>query len=121
MADLDATLQMLARAPITTIPVRVSNGARFVKGPIPLEWLGRAARLPGRALHVGLVCWYRRGIVRRDCVSLSRIDLEQFGIDRFAAYRGLRALERQGLVSVERHPGRVPLVTIIVPSEASAS
>jgi hypothetical protein len=26
----------------------------FLKGPIPLTWLSAAARLPGKALHVGL-------------------------------------------------------------------
>jgi hypothetical protein len=36
----------------------------------------------------------------------------EFGVGRFAAYRGLAALERAKLVHVERHRGRCPLVTI---------
>jgi DNA-binding transcriptional ArsR family regulator len=37
----------------------------------------------------------------------------EFGLSRFSASRGLDALERAGLVSVDRRPGRSPDVTIV--------
>ncbi len=36
-----------------TKPPRPRAGDRFLKGPIPMRWLERAAQQPGRALHVG--------------------------------------------------------------------
>lgn len=37
-------------------------GKTFLKGPIPLPWLQGAARLPGKALHVGVVLWFLSGL-----------------------------------------------------------
>jgi hypothetical protein len=36
-------------------PPRHRSGEKFLKGPIPLLWLIQAGRLPGKALHVGLL------------------------------------------------------------------
>ena len=85
----------------------------FLKGPIPWPWLARAAKLPGRALHVGLVLWFRAGLARGRTVTLPGPILESMGMDRHAAGRGLNALEEAHLVAMERHPGRKPLVTIL--------
>ena len=85
--------------------------SEFVRGPIPLVWIARAAVLPGRALAVGLAIWFIVGAGRRSnavCPSL----LSRFGVSRKVAYRGLRALEHAGLVKVERHRGRCPRVTV---------
>jgi hypothetical protein len=30
---------------------------RFLKGPVPMPWLATAARLPGKALAVGIALW----------------------------------------------------------------
>lgn len=84
----------------------------FLKGPIPGEWLGRAAKLPGRALHVALAVWHLRDLKNRNVVKLTWRVLDRFGGTPDAGARGLAALERAGLVSVVRHRGRSPLVTI---------
>lgn len=86
--------------------------ARFIKGPIPLEWVERAARLPGRSLHVALALWYLAGLKRSMTVSVSNRALESFGIDRFAKRRALDWMEKAGLVRVEKVNGRSPTVTI---------
>ena len=33
-------------------PPRHKQGEKFLKGPVPLKWLERAACLPGKALHL---------------------------------------------------------------------
>jgi hypothetical protein len=88
-------------------------GEAFLKGPIPLQWLARAVSLTGKALHVAIAIWFLAGMKRLPTVSLQPSVLRHFGIKRHAAYRGLTALEKAGLVSVERHRGRAPRVTLL--------
>lgn len=87
-------------------------GEFFLRGPVPWAWLSHAAVLSGRALAVGVVLWQQAGMrqTRVVRVNLSRMPV---AIDRSAASRGLFALERAGLVSVLRRPGRTLLVTIL--------
>jgi hypothetical protein len=94
-------------------PPRHQQGAKFLKGPIPLSWLTVAAAQPGKALHVSLALWFLAGLRRNRTVELSAKVLSSFGVNRYAAYRGLKALEQAGLLSVVRHPGRLPTVTIL--------
>ena len=86
----------------------------FLKGPIPGDWLHRAAILPGRALHVALALWYLAGLERRQHVKITWRVLDRFGVSPYAGRRGLAALECAGLVNVERHTGRCPVVTLLV-------
>ena len=94
-------------------PPRHRTGEWFLKGPIPGPWLHRAAVLPGRALHVALAVWYLAGIEKRGHVKITWRVLDRFGVSPDAGRRGLLALERAGLVSVDRHRGRCPVVTIL--------
>src|SRR5262245_50986483 len=36
-------------------------GEPFLRGPIPLWWLDKAGRLPGRVLHVAILLWQEAG------------------------------------------------------------
>lgn len=95
---------------------RHRRGERFLKGPIPWDWLTGAGRLPGKALHVGLAIWHRAGLNCGATVSISLSGLmRELGVQRDAGRRGLQALEDAGLVKVERHAGRKPVVTILSP------
>ena len=87
--------------------------AAFLRGPIPWPWLLRAMRQPGRALAVALVLWREAGIRKTMVIPLSQARLRESGIDRYAARRGLRALELNGLVTIRRPPGRCLEVTIL--------
>ena len=99
-------------------PPRHRPGERFLKGPVPCAWLQRAARLPGKSFHVGIALWQRAGMEKSDTVKLSNGILEDWGTDRYAKARGLKDLEEAGLVSVKRHHGRSPIVTILdVPAD----
>jgi hypothetical protein len=92
--------------------LRPRRRGRFLKGPVPLDWLATAARLPGRALHVGIVIWFRSGLTKNRSVRLSRAQLAPFGIDRHTLRRALTVLEAAKLVSVTRGPGKSPVVTL---------
>jgi hypothetical protein len=86
---------------------------RFLKGPIPLGWLSKAACLPGKALHVSIALRFLEGLKKDKRVALSNKVLEDFGVSRFAKARALKALEASELISVERGHGHNPVVTII--------
>lgn len=87
----------------------------FLKGPIPLDWLGRAAKLSGKAsLSVGLALWFEAGRRRSHEVTLTTAICDRFGINRKAKYRGLELLEQGRLISVVRRPRRNPLVAILL-------
>jgi hypothetical protein len=88
------------------------RGERFLKGPIPFNWLAKAARQPGKALHVAIAIWFFAGVTRSRSVALSSRLMFSLGSSRFSTYRGLKALEEVGLVTVIRHRGRNPRVTI---------
>jgi hypothetical protein len=93
-------------------PPRHRAGEPFLKGPIPWTWLAAAAGLPGKALAVGLVVWREAGCRGVRTVPLRLGAVARLGMHPDTAKRGLRALERAGLVAVRRRPGRCPDVTI---------
>jgi hypothetical protein len=97
-------------------PPHHKKGEHFLKGPIPWKWITTAARLPGKALHVGICIWYLAGMRRSKCVSLSMARLSELGVSRYAAYRGLRFLEQVALVRVIRHKGRLSKVELLDPA-----
>ena len=85
---------------------------RFLKGPVPWDWIWRASQLPGKALVIGLCIWRLSGATGKRAVPLSNSELRPFGIDRAAKSRGLAALEKAGLIAVSRSRGRWPLITL---------
>ena len=87
--------------------------AEFLAGPIPVAWITRAAALRGGALAVALAIYFKAGCERSTAeLSICPTLLERFHVKRLAGYRALNALEQAGLVSVVKHHGRCPLVTI---------
>jgi hypothetical protein len=77
--------------------------------------------LPGKALHVGIQVWHQVGLTRSSKVSISMSGMAKVGVSRFAASRGIAALEKAGLVSVVRHSGRKAIVTILAASPAQGA
>jgi len=88
-------------------------GELFLKGPIPWRWLEVAAKLPGRALAVALVLWHLVGLRKCRMVRLSPSKTRSLGLSSRVSRRGLKALEGASLVSVDRHRGRGPDVTVL--------
>lgn len=94
-------------------PPHHRQGEEFLKGPIPLHWWCLAASLPGKTLTIGSALWFKAGVTKKRTVHLTGKLLAKFGVGRKAGYRGLKRLELAGLVSVKRHVGRCPVVTIL--------
>ena len=70
---------------------------RFIKGPIPIDWLLRAVGLNGkRALCTALFLVYERGIQGTEEIVASNVGAERFKLSRFAKCRGVQDLEKAG-------------------------
>ena len=90
------------------------RGGFFLKGPVPIQWLGQAAQLGGKCLAVGVVLWFLCGLKRTNTVAVEHKWLAVFGVARDAASRCLHQLENAGLIAVRRRPGCSPIVTVSV-------
>jgi hypothetical protein len=103
-----------------TILVTAPRGGRdrFLKGPIPWDWLEIAARLPGKALHVGLALWLEAGM---SCCLTVKVGVSRvgFGVNEQAARRGLRVLEKAGLIEIHRRPGQLLEVRLREPGRGN--
>jgi hypothetical protein len=87
--------------------------APFLKGPIPMVWLNEAAKLPGKALNLGLAIWWLAGMAKTTAFKLTGKALEHLDISRDAAADALKRLEERGLIRVQRAPGQRPTVEIL--------
>ena len=95
------------------LPPRHLGNEKFLKGPIPWNWLSQAARLKGCSLHVAIALWFLAGLNRNRTVALTNTVLQGLGINRFTKSRALKVLEQARLVSVTHNKGRNPVVTIL--------
>jgi hypothetical protein len=87
----------------------------FLRGPIPLAWLAKAAQLRKPALPAGLGLWFVRGVSQKNGpVRASAAIRKKVGLSAGQMLRGLRALEGAGLVRfVKEGRGRCPVVEIV--------
>jgi DNA-binding transcriptional ArsR family regulator len=110
----EAGLVTANRLPGQGVDVTLPGGGSgaFLLGPLPWGWLDRAARLPGQALAVGLILWFRHGLTGAKALRLC-LERVGFAVSEQAGRRAVRALEGAGLVSVVRRPGRGLDVTIL--------
>lgn len=103
------------RIPVSALPERPPRhraGEKFLRGPIPWRWVEIAAARPGKVLAVGLALWFEAGCRNARTVSVTLSRLARLGMSGQAAGRAVRELERVGLVTVERPPGRALVVTL---------
>jgi hypothetical protein len=85
--------------PFVTVPLWwAAAAAKATKTPKALVWI--------RLLHMA---WKAGGTT----FPLPNGKLKGDGISRFAKYRALRELEDAGLIVVERHHGKTPIVSIV--------
>jgi DNA-binding transcriptional ArsR family regulator len=87
---------------------------KFIAGPIDVSWVCRAGRLGVKASLVGLALWHLRGLRRSNSFIVSNRTMREWGVQPDAKARALRALERAGLIRVERRGKRSPQVTLVV-------
>lgn len=117
MASLRASTPASDGPEIDAIPATMATltkeKKRYLKGPVPLDWLTRAAELPGSAVKVGLAIWYLAGRQRSKTVRLTNTILDNFGVDRQGKYRALKALAEARLIDYQGEHGKNPAVTIL--------
>jgi len=85
----------------------------FIRGPIPIDWLSKAAELPGKTLNVALAIWWLNGMTQSESFKLTRKSLSLLCIKRDAASISLKRLEGAGLVKIQRKVGQRPTISII--------
>lgn len=78
----------------------------FLKGPISMDWLSRAAQLPGKALHVAVAIQYLAGMNKGKPFKLTAKALAMVGVSDDATGDGLKRLEAAGLIHVARMQGQ---------------
>lgn len=77
-----------------------------------MRWLLVAGRLPGRSLHVAVLLWHKGGCEKFCPFSFNQAQGRKIGLSIAATRRGLRELEKAGLITVERPTGRSLQVTL---------
>ena len=85
----------------------------FFRGPVPLDWMQRAARLPGKAFQVALAIWHLRTLAKLNSFKMEQKHVRAFGVRRDAYHRALRALEGAQLITATRSHGRNAVISII--------
>lgn len=85
----------------------------FIRGPLPLDVLARAAQLPGKALPVVLIAFFLRGMKPEEPVRMQRRWLAVFGVSRYSLYRALKELEKAGVCRVAREGFKVARVELL--------
>ncbi|MDX8346512.1 hypothetical protein SLH49_00825 [Cognatiyoonia sp. IB215446] len=83
------------------------HGGEFLAGPIRMEWIEAAARLPGAALPVALLVRHLYVLRGQDWVVLSNAAVKRFSVSSSAKGRAVEVLEEAGLIEVQdRRAGR---------------
>jgi hypothetical protein len=87
----------------------------FLRGPIMLSWLAKAAALPGKAFQVAILVRLQEGINRgRD--KWFKVDIkfrDAMRVSRFAWSRGLKSLKAAGLIDYMGHRGKCARIRVI--------
>ena len=106
---------------VSGIPVVKTAKVYFLRGPIPLPWLQRAASLPGKAYTLGSILWWFKGMNPTKPIKVTTKSLKNFSVSEDAYRDGLKRLEEAGLVSVTRKKGQRALIEIIVLEDEAVS
>ena len=78
-----------------------------------MNWLSRAAQLPGKSLQVALAIWFLAGLKNHASVKLGQSVLNDFGVDRHSKARALTWLADAKLISIQSASGCAPVITIL--------
>lgn len=89
------------------------EGDLFIKGPLPMGWLSKAAKLPGKAIQVALALWWLAGMKPQQKVKVTQQALKLLNVSNDAYRDALPRLEGIGLIKVSRAPGQRAMVEIV--------
>jgi hypothetical protein len=86
----------------------------FIRGPIPGDWIGRAAHLPGNhTLHVAITVFHVSGLPKNNkVVTLERFHFDRFGVKKDSVRRAMERLREAGLIKFTK-AGQKYKVTVI--------
>ena len=110
---VDEQVETLVFDPITRSYLPQKRKNKFIKGPISYKWMFRANQLSGKAGAVGLGLWYLAGLKGSTSIKLTGEVEDLAGCERRAVTNALAQLEEEGLITVIRHKGARPHVTLI--------
>jgi hypothetical protein len=113
ITDSSVPVKRLRLSPVTGTLVENKPSALFLKGPIPLDWISAATKLPGKALAVGIALWWLGGMAKGGEVKVTKTALNALNVSRDACYDSLKRLEEANLITVIREPGKRPHVRIV--------
>lgn len=94
------------------VPSPQTSANRFIRGPIPYDWICKANSLPGKAGAVGLALWFLAGVKRSHSFIVTAEAIALSGCTRQAFYRGLKALGGLQLIQETPRKGGRHEVTI---------
>lgn len=86
---------------------------KFLRGPVPWDWIETAASLPGKSLHIGLAVWRLAQTLKTSTIKLTNKEVAGLGVDRNAKTRALKKLHQAGLIRLEQRTGKHPIVTLV--------
>ena len=86
---------------------------KFLKGPVPLDWLTAVTQLPGKAINVGIALWWIAGMSKTGELKLTRQAQLAFNISKDAERDALRRLQQAGLIELTARPGQRHTVRIV--------
>jgi hypothetical protein len=110
-----------AGAPVTSRPPRPAAKDHFLKGPVPMPWLRTVATQAAQSMAVAVFIWYLAGLKKSAEFAVPTGKVEEYGVNRYKLYRDLAALQKAGLIAVERHKGRHARVKLLdAPAATSA-
>lgn len=80
---------------------------------IDFDWLTRAAKLPGKTLHVACAIWFVASLHRTPTIRLAPYALRMFGVSRDCCYDSLRRLADAELIALSTGRGRLPRLILV--------
>ena len=111
--DKAITVRRLQLDVISGKLVSAPKKSLFLAGPIPLDWIHKAACLPGKSLNVAFAIWWLNGMAKGKPLKLTRLSLNSFCVKREAASAALNRLEMAGLIQLQRSHGKRPTIAIL--------
>ena len=111
--DIDIPVKRLQLDLISGSLVPTQNKSLFIKGPIPMDWVEKVAKLPGKALNVAMaICWLH-GMAKGKPIKLTKKALNYLNVSRDAAGDAVKRLEEAGLIHATRSHGRCHVVSVL--------
>lgn len=84
----------------------------YFAGNIPIQWFEEVLKLPGAACRIAMLIWHYQRL-RSLPVRVSMSKCRIINVERRARNAAIDALEKAGLIKVEAHSDRSPVVRVI--------